>query len=134
PSVEERLAEPMPAGAFVIRGALKAGDARWNLVAVPITDGPLIARHDRTWIVLGGSLLLCLIITWFIRSSLRKSRELELANEEITVLAQHDSLTGLVNRRAFTDPLARAFAAWRAGPPPIAVLHSEPAWLQDTTR
>src|SRR5262249_58669550 len=44
PSVEERLAEPMPAGAFVIRGALKAGDARWNLVAVPITDGPLIAR------------------------------------------------------------------------------------------
>ena len=123
PSVDERPAEPVPAGAFVIRSTLKAGDARWNLLAVPIAGGPLIARHDRTWIVLGSSLLLGLIITWFIRSSLRKSRELELANEEITVLAQHDSLTGLVNRRAFTDQLGRAFAECRAGAPPFAVLY-----------
>ena len=123
PSLQERPAEPAPAGVQVIPGVLKAGDARWDLLAVPIAGGPLIARHDRTWIVLGGSLLLSLIVTLFMRSSLRQSRELQLANDEITVLAQHDALTGLANRRVFNDQLADAFAACRAGAPPFAVLY-----------
>jgi diguanylate cyclase (GGDEF)-like protein len=104
-------------------GALKAGDARWNLVAVPVPGGPLDARHDRTWIVLGGSLLLSLILALYMRSSLRQSRELQLANQEITVLAQCDALTGLANRRAFNDELASAFATRRNGGPPFAVLY-----------
>src|SRR5262249_24576409 len=59
-----------------VTGQLKAGDARWTLVAVPVPDGPLIPRYDRTWIVLAGSLLVSLILTLYMRSSLRQSREL----------------------------------------------------------
>src|SRR5262249_9056280 len=110
------------AGAHVT-GTLKAGDARWNLVAVPVPGGPLEARYDRTWIVLASGLLLSLILTLYMRSSLRQSRELQLANEEITVLAESDALTGLANRLAFNEQLAAAFAARRQGGPAFAVLY-----------
>jgi diguanylate cyclase (GGDEF)-like protein len=106
-----------------VAGTLKAGNARWGLIAVPVPGGPLMARHDRTWIVLGASLLLSLILTLYMRSSLRQSRELQLANQEITVLAQRDALTGLANRRAFNVELAAAFSAGRRGGPAFAVLY-----------
>ena len=101
---------------------LSAGDARWTFVAVPILGGPLDIRHDRAWLVLATSLLIGIIAVFYIRMSSRHGRRLLLANEQISVLAQTDALTGLMNRRAFTDRLNASFAGCQRGGAPFALL------------
>ncbi len=102
---------------------LTAGNARWTLVATPIRGGPLAERHDRAWLMLAAGLVITAIVVLHMLSALRDARRLLRANEEISKLAQHDSLTGLANRRVFNERLAEAFAASRRGAPSFAVLY-----------
>ncbi len=100
-----------------------AGEARWIFVAVPVADGPLAVRHDRAWLVLAASLLICAVALFHFHTSGRQTRRLLAANERIAELAQTDALTGLMNRRAFSDWLNAAFAASRRGALPFALLY-----------
>ncbi len=47
---------------------------------------------------------------------------LRAANTELSVIAERDELTGLLNRRAVLQRLAGQFAAWRQGGPVFSVL------------
>jgi len=101
--------------------ALKAGDAKWNLVVVP-TDNGLIGFY-RAWLVLVAVLLVFAAVLAYMWASLRHALRLETANSRILELAQTDLLTNLANRRAFIKRLTMAFtASWR-GAPPFAVLY-----------
>ena len=102
---------------------IAAGDARWIFTAVPAPGGPLDLRHDRAWLVLFASLLVGAIALFHIYTSGRQTRRLIAAGERISELAQTDALTGLMNRRAFTDRLDAAFAACRRGAAGFAVLY-----------
>jgi diguanylate cyclase (GGDEF)-like protein len=102
---------------------LAAGEAHWLFVAVPIPGGPLDIRHDRAWLVLTASLLIGAISLLHIHTSSRQAGRLLRANAQISELAQTDALTGLMNRRAFTDCLDAAFAACRRGAAPFALLY-----------
>src|SRR6185312_15564826 len=102
---------------------IAAGDARWIFAAVPVPGGPLDVRHDRAWLVLAASLLICAIALFHIYTSGRQTRRLIAAGERISELAQTDALTGLMNRRAFTDRLNAAFAGCRRGAAAFAVLY-----------
>jgi diguanylate cyclase (GGDEF)-like protein len=102
---------------------LTAGGERWMFAAVPVAGGPLDERHDRAWLVLAASLLVGAIALFHIHTSGRQARRLLRANERISDLALTDALTGLMNRRAFTDWLDAAFAACRRGAAPFAVLY-----------
>ncbi len=104
-------------------GVLSAGEARWKVVAVPVSGGPLSTRHDRTWFVLASGISITLLGTFYHWSSIAHARHLLAANKEISNLAHHDALTGLANRRVFNDRLTTTFAACRNGGPPFAVLY-----------
>jgi PAS domain S-box-containing protein len=49
--------------------------------------------------------------------------ERKVAEEQITLLARTDALTGLANRATFTERLAQSFAAARRGASPFAILY-----------
>jgi diguanylate cyclase (GGDEF)-like protein len=105
-------------------GDLRAGESVWaRLVAAPIPGGPLTARHDRAWIVLGAGLILTAVGAAYVCASSRHARRLLSANRKVSELAQVDPLTGLANRRAFLERLAAAFAASKRGAGPFAVLY-----------
>jgi diguanylate cyclase (GGDEF)-like protein len=100
---------------------LKAGDASWNLVVVPMKSG-LISFY-RAWLVLAAVILVFGAVLAYMWASLRHALRLETANSRILELAQTDLLTNLANRRAFIKRLTMAFtASWR-GAPPFAVLY-----------
>lgn len=113
-------------------GTIKAGDAHWKLIAVPVPGGPLRAKHDRALLVLASSLLITFVAASYMHSVARHTSELLSANQEISNLAQRDSLTGLPNRRAFIGRLAEAFAASRRAGRPFAVLYFDLDHFKDT--
>ena len=104
--------------------ALMADGQPWLLMEiVPMADGPLAAHHDRAWIVLLFGLTVTAGMVVYIQSSRRYASRMVRANQKVSDLAQTDALTGLANRRAFTDRLNAAFAASRRGVKPFAVLY-----------
>lgn len=116
-----RAASPEPAAqAALMTGIhwsseLRAGDARWTLVAVPAPSAKFGIGHDRAWIILIAGLLVSGVIVAYMRASERYARRVE-------VLALTDPLTTLANRRAFLERLTMAFAASRRGASSFAVL------------
>jgi diguanylate cyclase (GGDEF)-like protein len=110
---------------------LTAGGERWMFAAVPVAGGPLDARHDRAWLVLAASLLVGAIALFHIHTSSRQAGRLLRANARISDLALTDALTGLMNRRAFTDWLDASFAACRRGAAPFALLYFDLDYFKD---
>jgi diguanylate cyclase (GGDEF)-like protein len=103
---------------------LKADGQLWlTMIARPMPDGPLIAHHDRAWIVLIFGLILTGAVIIYILSSRSHALRMMQANKKVSDLAQMDSLTSLANRRAFVERLNAAFASCRRGGAPFAVLY-----------
>jgi hypothetical protein len=55
---------------------------------VPIPGGPLVAHHDRAWILLVFGLVLTGIIVTYIRSSRRHAFRMMRVNQKVSELAQ----------------------------------------------
>jgi diguanylate cyclase (GGDEF)-like protein len=102
-------------------GPVKAGTARWNLVAVP--GGKTLTSYYRAWLVFAAVILVFGAVVAYMWASLRHALRLERANSKILALAQTDLLTSLANRRAFMKRLTMAFNASRRGASPFAVLY-----------
>jgi diguanylate cyclase (GGDEF)-like protein len=101
-------------------GDIAVGDRHWQLVVLPAGAASL-ALHDRAWIVLCAGLLITGLVVAYLWASIRHVRRLQAANDTASALARTDGLTGLANRRAFIEELARAFAGVARGDPPFAV-------------
>ena len=103
---------------------LEADGQPWlTMVARPMPGGPLIAHHERAWIVLAFGFILTAAVVTYIRSSRNHSSRMMRVNKKVSDLAQTDPVTSLANRRAFVDRLRTAIAACRRGAKPIAVLY-----------
>jgi diguanylate cyclase (GGDEF)-like protein len=103
---------------------LKADGEPWlTMIARPMPDGPLIARHDRAWIVLTFGLILTGAVVAYIRSSQSHALRMMRVNQKVSDLAELDPLTSLANRRVFMQRLNAAFASCRRGGVPFAVLY-----------
>ncbi len=100
---------------------LKAGDAKWDLVIVPVQGG--LISYYRAWLVLAAVLLVFGALLAYMWASMRHALRLEAANSRVLELAQTDILTNLANRRAFLKRLTMAFTASLRGAPPFAVLY-----------
>lgn len=100
---------------------LKAGDANWNLVIVPVQGG--LISYYRAWLVFAAVVLVFGALLAYMWASMRHALRLESANSRVLELAQTDLLTGLANRRAFLKRLTMNFAACLRGAPPFAVLY-----------
>ena len=84
------------------------------MVMAPMPDGPLLAAHDRAWLVLIAGLILTGAVVAYIQSSRRHALRMTRVNQKFSDLAQTDTLTSLPNRRAFMKRIHRP------SPPPIA--------------
>jgi diguanylate cyclase (GGDEF)-like protein len=103
---------------------IMAGGERWLTLAIePMPGGALQVRHDRAWLVLLSGLLVTGLVALYMKSSVGHAERLLRANVEISKLALRDALTGLLNRRAFNEELAAAFAASRRSERSFAVLY-----------
>jgi diguanylate cyclase (GGDEF)-like protein len=100
---------------------LNAGDAKWDLVIVPVEGG--LISYSRAWLVLAAVLLVFGALLAYMWASMRHALRLEAANSRVLELAQTDLLTNLANRRAFLKRLTMAFTASLRGAPPFAVLY-----------
>ncbi|HTE94498.1 MAG TPA: CHASE domain-containing protein, partial [Bradyrhizobium sp.] len=89
-------------------GALRIGDASWQVQAIPTAGGRLIARYDRALIVLTAGLIITISVAVYLGLASRNSRQLALANRRVLELAQTDILTGLPNRAFFLEQLDEA--------------------------
>ncbi len=89
----------------------------------PMPDGPLIAAHDRAWLVLIAGLVITAAVVTYIQSSRRHALRMTRVNQKFSDLAQTDTLTSLPNRRAFMQRIHTAFAAANRGAKPFAVLY-----------
>ena len=89
-------------------GALRIGDATWQVQAIPTAGGRLIARYDRALIVLTAGLIITISVAVYLGLASRNSRQLALANRRVLELAQTDILTGLPNRAFFLEQLDEA--------------------------
>ncbi len=114
----EPKSEAALAGLPYWSSTLKAGDANWNLVVVPMKGGLL--TFYRAWLVLAAVILVFGAVLAYMWSSVRYALGLEMANSRILELAQTDLLTNLANRRAFIKRLTMAFTASLRGAPPFA--------------
>jgi diguanylate cyclase (GGDEF)-like protein len=97
-------------------GELKAGDARWSLMVVPIPGGTMGTGHRQAWVVLAAGLLVGGLVLANMSASDRYARRIE-------ALARTDPLTTLTNRRGFVARLTLAFADARRGGSPFGVLY-----------
>jgi diguanylate cyclase (GGDEF)-like protein len=103
---------------------LKADGQPWlTVVARPMSNGPLIAHHDRAWIVLVFGLILTAAVVIYIRSTRSHASRMMRVNKKVSDLAKTDPVTSLANRRAFVERLRNAFASCRRGAKPFAVLY-----------
>ncbi len=100
---------------------LTAGDAHWDLVAVPASSSP--TSYYRAWFVVALVTLVFAAVLAYMWATLHHALRLETANRRVLQLAQTDILTALANRRAFMKRLKMAFAASLRGAPPFAVLY-----------
>jgi diguanylate cyclase (GGDEF)-like protein len=89
-------------------GALRIGDATWQVQAIPAAGRRLIARYDRALIVLTAGLIITIFLAVYLGLASRNSRQLALANRRVLELAQTDILTGLPNRAFFLEQLDEA--------------------------
>jgi diguanylate cyclase (GGDEF)-like protein len=89
-------------------GALRIGDANWQVRAIPAAGGRLIARYDRALIVLTAGLIITIFVAVYLGLASRNSRQLALANRRVLELAQTDILTELPNRAFFLEQLEEA--------------------------
>ena len=89
-------------------GALRIGDAEWQVQAIPAAGGRLTARYDRALIVLAAGLIITIFMVVYLGLASRNSRQIELANRRVLELAQIDTLTGLPNRAVFLKQLDAA--------------------------
>jgi diguanylate cyclase (GGDEF)-like protein len=106
------------------RRDLKADGKSWlTVVARPMPDGPLVARHGRSWVVLAFGLILTAAVVIYVRSSRSHAFRIMRINQKVSDLAQKDALTSLANRRAFVERLRAAFAACRRGAAPFSVIY-----------
>ena len=103
-------------------GFLNVADTRWRLDAWS-GPGEAVASHISAWIVLVAGLILTAATTVYLWSSIRHAFGLVSANERISQLAMTDTLTGLANRRAFSERLSDACFASRRSGIPFAVLY-----------
>jgi diguanylate cyclase (GGDEF)-like protein len=114
--LQQRLADTgEPQG---VRSALSMTDAKRNAITLETgvirLDGAVLLlgmeenRHDAQFRSEILKLTNDLLVT--MRDSARKNRELRQANETIDRLGRTDALTGLANRRALTEGLAREIA------------------------
>ena len=93
------------------------------MVMVPTPDGPLMAAHDRAWLVLIAGLIITGAVVSYIQASRRHALRMTRVNQKFSDLAQTDTLTALPNRRAFMKSIHAAFAAANRGAKPFAVLY-----------
>ena len=106
------------------RHNLTADGKIWlTMVARPMPGGPLIAHHDRAWVVLGFGLILTAAVVLYIRTARSHAFRMMRINQKVSDLAQSDALTSLANRRAFMQRLHSVFAACGRGGAPFAVLY-----------
>jgi diguanylate cyclase len=113
----------LAAGSHLSQNITADGQLWLTMEMVPMPGGPLIADHDRAWIVLIFGLVITGIGVTYIGSSRRHALHMMRVNQKVSDLARLDALTGLANRRAFMDQLGAAFAATRRGAKPFAVLY-----------
>jgi diguanylate cyclase (GGDEF)-like protein len=92
-------------------GALRIGDANWEVQAIPAAGGRLSTRYDRALIVLAGGLIITIFVVVYLGLAGRNARQVELANRRVLELAQIDALTGLPNRAVFIEQLEAAAGA-----------------------
>ncbi len=102
-------------------GALKVGDASWNLVVTPTKGG--LTSFYRAWIVLVIVALVFGAVLAYMLATVRNALRLEHVNRRVVELARTDLLTSLANRRGFLKRLSAAFAASSRTAPPFAVLY-----------
>jgi diguanylate cyclase (GGDEF)-like protein len=120
-AIYANAAAPQPAAQAVLMagthwsGELRAGDARWTLVAVPAPGGKFGIGHDRAWIILIAGLLVSGVVVAYLWASGRYARR-------VGVLASTDMLTTLANRGAFLERLTMAFATSKRSASSFAVL------------
>jgi diguanylate cyclase (GGDEF)-like protein len=86
-------------------GALRIGDASWQVRATPAVGGRLITHHDRALTVLTAGIIITTFLAVYLGLASRNSRQLALANQRVLELAQTDILTGLPNRAFFLEQL-----------------------------
>jgi diguanylate cyclase len=122
-ALEPMSREAAVAGCSWSRDLVADGQPWLRMVARPMPDGPLTARHDRSWIVLAFGLILTGAVVIYIRSTRSHASRMMHVNKKVTVLAQSDPLTSLANRRAFVDRLRNAFASCHRGAKPFAILY-----------
>jgi diguanylate cyclase (GGDEF)-like protein len=121
-------AEPMSqmalaAGAHWSRDLMADGQPWMTMAMVAMPDGPLIARHEPSFMsMLFGFIITGAVVT-YIQSSRRHAFRMMRANQKVSELAQQDALTSLANRRAFMERVNAAFAACRRGATPFAILY-----------
>ena len=89
-------------------GALRIGDANWQVVAIPAAGGRLTARYDRALAVLAAGLIVTVFVAIYLGLAGRNARQIELANRRVLELARIDALTGLPNRAVFLEQLEAA--------------------------
>src|SRR5262249_38772366 len=104
-------------------GSLRIGDASWNILLTPGTDGSLASNHVRALAVLVCGVVVTLFLMAYLCLASRHAGRLEFANRQASELAQTDALTGLGNRRAFFDRLMRAIGEKRPPGWTFAVLY-----------
>ena len=97
-------------------GALRIGDANWQVQAIPAAGGRLTTRYDRALIVLAAGLIVTIFVVVYLGLASRNSRQIALANRRVLELAQIDTLTGLPNRAFFLEQLEAAAADARERP------------------
>jgi diguanylate cyclase (GGDEF)-like protein len=113
----------LAAGPHWSRDLVADGQLWMTMEMVPMPDGPLIVRHDRSWLVLAFGLIITGAVVIYIRLSRRHAFSMMRVNKRVSDLAQLDALTALANRRAFTERLSGVFAACRRGAKPFALLY-----------
>jgi diguanylate cyclase (GGDEF)-like protein len=77
---------------------LHVGDARWTLIAIPISGGPGTANRSGSWIILLSGLLVTAAAVAYIWASGRKAQQLKTANRELdrtvgALYAAHEQLS-----------------------------------------
>ena len=86
-------------------GALKIGDANWQVRATPTAGGTLIAHYYRALAVLAAGIVITAFLAAYLWLASRNTRQLARANRRVLELAQTDILTGLPNRAFFLEQL-----------------------------
>ena len=103
---------------------LRADGQPWlTMTVMRMPGGPLLATHERSWLILVFGLIITGAVVIYIRSSRRHASRMMRVNKKVFALAQLDALTSLANRRTFSQRLSEAFASSRRDAKPFAVLY-----------